>query len=262
VSLSEAHGYVLVNSDTIDISVKTSDALLRKYSKTKPAAAKADAPAAAGMDVEAPLDDLQAASGPTENAVLATLAKQLDLKADAPVKSARGVLDEILKQQRKLDRDMGAARRRRGDARRGVRSALLMRWPELSNALNPKAAEILHDEADAVVKVIESAPQFKEMEKADADVDRIDTDKMNLDRKWAKTQRFIRVAENVALASNLADVATPEVVAKYKAIVKAEAGTLGSAAPARDAARDEAVGPRDAATKRVESSGCEPLIRY
>jgi hypothetical protein len=215
----------------------------------------------AGVDVEAALDVLQGVAGPTEKAVLAALARQLELKADAPLKSARSVAEDLMKRQRQFDRDIGAARRRRGDARRGLRSALLMRWPELTNALHPKTTLILRDEGDAVVKLIEAAPQFKEMERAEADVDRIDTEKMNLDRKWAKAQRFIRVAENVALASNLSSVATPEVVAKYKAIVAAEAGTLGSAAPKREDAREEAVAPRSAEEKRVETVGCDPLIR-
>jgi hypothetical protein len=281
VSLAEAHGYTLANSETIDISVKTSDALLRKYSKTAPAAAAAQggvgtagsrAAAATtppssrllnGLDVESALDVLQGAAGPTDKAVLASLARQLDLKADAPLKSARALSEEILKKQRQLDRDIGAARRRRGDVRRQVRSALLMRWPELNNPLNPRAATVLHDDADAIVKAIESAPQFKEMEKADAEVNRIDTDKMNLDRKWAKVQRFVRVAENVALASNLADVAQPEVVAKYKTLIAAEAGTLGTPALARNIAGDNAVAPRSEVADKhiVETVGCDPLIR-
>src|SRR5204863_6305673 len=95
-----------------------------------------------GIDVEAPLDALRGAAGPTEKAVLASLAKQLELKADAPVKSARALSEEIMKQQRQRDRDIGGARRRRSDSRRALRSALLMRWPELSNILHPRSAAI------------------------------------------------------------------------------------------------------------------------
>ena len=39
-SLAEAHAYVLINSDTIDIPVCTSDVLLRQFSKTKDAKVK------------------------------------------------------------------------------------------------------------------------------------------------------------------------------------------------------------------------------
>jgi hypothetical protein len=179
------------------------------------------------------------------------------------VKSARALSEDVMKRQRQLDREIGTARKRRGDARRAIRSALLARWPELSNALHAKAATILRDEADAIVKLIGSAPQFKDLEKAEADVERIDGEKMNLDRKWVKAQRFIRQAENVALASNLAAVAQPEVMAKYKAIVAAEAGTLGAPAPvARDDAREDAVEPTGTARKRIETVGCEPPVRH
>ena len=120
----------------------------------------------------------------------------------------------------------------------------------------------MHDDADAIVEAIESAPQFKEMEKAEADVDRIDTEKMNLDRKWAKIQRFIRVAENVALASNLRRRRAAGGGGEVQGTGGRGSRNAGTRQhrSARRAARTQ---PRREVlrTSGVESVGCDPLVR-
>jgi hypothetical protein len=65
------------------------------------------------------------------------------------------------------------------------------------------------------------------MDKAGERADSLSKKALDLDRRWAKCQRFLRVAEDVALSANLPKVAPPEVVERYKEMVAAEAGTLG-----------------------------------
>ena len=48
-----------------------------------------------------------------------------------------------------------------------------------------------------------------------------------LDVRWSKCQRLLRTLERVALVHNLDQVADEDTLARYKALVAAEEGTLG-----------------------------------
>ena len=69
-------------------------------------------------------------------------------------------------------------------------------------------------------------PRFKEFEKQDEEIDKAETQSLDLRRPWVKTQRFIRTAETVALAANLPKVAAPEIVKRYLQIVQLEGMAL------------------------------------
>src|SRR5665213_2626386 len=73
VSFAEAHAYVLLNSETIDIPTTTSEALLRSYSKTT------------GDDMskpQMPFRTLLARSSPLQKVVLEGLCDQLRLTSE------------------------------------------------------------------------------------------------------------------------------------------------------------------------------------
>lgn len=220
VSLAEAHAYTLIHSDTIDIPNKTSDALLRRFSKLPPRDSGGLVPA------DTDFSRLCGMAGPADRAVLTGLADALKLEGNYKTQAARKKADDIAADRKSID-----DQRRRLDGnhqrlRNELAARVKARWPELSNLLHPESVRIIRDESDAVVKEIESAPRFKEFEQQNKELDALDKRNDDLERTWVKCQRFIREAETVAMAFNLPRVAKPDVVERYQALLEAENGAL------------------------------------
>ena len=218
VSFAEAHAYVQLHSDTIDIPVCTSEILLRAYSKTR----------MDGVDdlitPEAPFDKLTASATPrAEGGARRAVQAVGGLRPGADGRGAAGG------QARPARQAAGGRRSQPGDAlvpaeREPIASALRAKWPELNSRWHPRLAKILSDEADDIVRTIETHPGYRNMERAGERANALSKKALDLDRRWAKCQRFLRVAEDVALSANLPKVAPPEVVERYKEMVAAEGG--------------------------------------
>jgi len=220
VSFAEAHAHALLVSDTIDISVKTSDAYLRAYSKT----AGKDAPNL--MSADTPYTQLIAAASVVDRAVLEGLSAHLNLAGEDRAAAARKLSESIGKQRKEISGRKGKLNgTMRGESKK-IRAALLARWPELANRWNPAVQQLLADEAAMVVAAIESHPRYSEYSRLQGEVEGLAEEYLNLERQWVKCQRFLRVAENVALAANLPQVATPEQVSRFERLIAAEGASL------------------------------------
>lgn len=245
VSFAEAHAHALLVSDTIDISVKTSDAYLRAFSKT----------AAEGvpnlLTVDSPYAQLRDAASVVDRAVLEGLSAHLKVDAEARSAAVRELADKIGKQRKEINGRKGKLNGTlRGESRQ-IRAALLARWPELANRWNPAVQQLLDSESATAVALIEGHARYSEYVRLQDEVDRLSEEYLDLERQWVKCQRFLRVAENVALAANLPLVATPEQVARFERLIAAE-GAMLVTPPAVEAA--DAVEPAAAPTVDETSS--------
>ena len=225
VSFDEAHAYALLVSDSIDVSIKTTDVLLRQYSRT----AATDEDRASGVellseDVHYPA--LLAAAGPCEKAVLEGLSAQLKITDSMRTAAARHKAGELA--ERRTDLGQEAERLREGykEACRSIAKALKARWPELQNPWHPRVARIITTEHDALLSVITGHPKFSKIERYGRRLNALENQRLSLERQWAKCQRLIRTAENVALAENLPKVAPPQIVERYRALAAAEHASL------------------------------------
>jgi hypothetical protein len=117
----------------------------------------------------------------------------------------------------------------RGNLARDIRSRLLRRWPEFSNAWHPRVTELMQKEASDIQQAIESDSAYPRWEILRREADDLEEKSMKLERKWVKCKRFTRTLRTVALAANLEKVASPEVVERYRQLLADEAGTLGRA---------------------------------
>ena len=266
ISFEEAHAYALLTSPTIDISIKTSGTFLREFSKTswkadkkskdkKPAAKTAPAkpqtekptteadaappaespePAPeqqrpALLTSDSPFEQLSAAAPLVDRVVLVGLSKQLELADEKRASAARKLATKIDGEKKKLDREK---RKKTGELKQvgsAIAKAVRNQWPELSNRWNPGVDDILSEHSDELIKFIEKHAKFGSFQKLRKEVGTLDEKKFELDRKWVKTQRLLRVLESAALAANLPHVASPELVQRYAQLRAVEAGALGSA---------------------------------
>lgn len=220
--LAEAHAYTVIHSDTIDIPMKTSDAFLRRFSKSKSQSA-ADLLAS-----DANFDALLAAAAPVDRIVLSDLSAALHLTGPDRVASARVKALGVARRRKELE----AMKQKLSDAHDKLRGSLQARvksrWPELGNLLHPDLSKMLATQGDQIVKFIEASPRYAEFKKQDDDYDADDKESSDLERTWVKYQRFIRTAESAALAANLPKVAKPEIQERYTSLLKAEAGCLSA----------------------------------
>ncbi len=218
VSLAEAHAYVQLHSDTIDVPVSTSATFLRAFSKSK------------GDDLLTPdstFDQIEAAANASQKAVLDGLSEQLGLWGRERTKMARVQSDKLERDRQSANQQSDRANGESKSLRGGIRAAVLERWPELSNPWNPRAADVLKADGAQIVRLIENHPSYarwrQTIERSDSFSDRA----MTLERKWAKCQRFLRAVDDVALAANLPKVGSEEIQERYAHLCALEDGFVG-----------------------------------
>jgi hypothetical protein len=255
VSLAEAHAYTLLESSTIDISITTSDAVLRKYSKleapksekgkddkdateakgdggnkdnveVQPASATTDVAAEHWTTLDDPCDHLLALASPCQRAVIEGLSKQLGLSGEKRAAEARELAKKIIDKKNSTNKFRGRASRDYNKACDRIKETLLVGWPELYNTLNPNVAQLLSDQSTAIVEAIESHPQFKDFDRLHERLEKIDAEQLDRDRRWVKCQRLIRTLENVVYTANLHLVAPSDVQERYAKLVDAENQSL------------------------------------
>jgi hypothetical protein len=221
VSLAEAHAYTVIHSETIDIPNKTSEALLRKFSK---------APARDGgglVPADTDFSRLCGMANPIDRAVMSELATELKLEGNYKTAAARRKADDVAADRKRLDDQRRQVETSRNKLRNELATRLRSKWPELANLLHPDSLKLLRDEPDAIVKFIEASPRFKEFEQANEKIDGLDKESDSLERTWVKCQRFIRTAETTAMEFNLPKVANQDVVQRYHELQDIENGPLG-----------------------------------
>ena len=160
--------------------------------------------------------------------MLEGLSEQFKITGDSRTDAFRKEATRLQKERDKTDQEKSRLFPEYNGARDRIGQMLRSRWPELSTPWHPRHQKILTQEADAVVSAIESHESFKQMDRAGHKIEELAEKSLDLDRKWAKCQRFIRTAEVVALAANLPKVAPKEVQDRYRTIIEAEGGTIGT----------------------------------
>ncbi len=226
VSYREAHAYALLESDTIDISVCTSDAFLRVNSRSKPDNKKGDEGREL-LTMETPYAQLLELASPTERAVMEGLSAQLELDGENRIADLKKMADDLAKEVKSTD---GAKRKKDGEYSgvcRSMSGSLRLRWPEFSNRWHPEVDRILDEEGEAVAKFLERHPYYKRLQKLAGEAGALARKKLDLDKRWAKTQRLLRTIENVVLAANLPKIADEPIVEQFHRLRDSESQFFG-----------------------------------
>ena len=239
VSFAEAHAYALLTSSTIDISVKTSDAFLRAYSKYPKAGSKTrrrkgqvgerpPQPVVRLWHPDSAFEELIDRARAEERVVLEGLSGQLEVFESRRARQVRAVASRLAKENKDRLSDRNKMRGQYDKLAVRIRREVINRWPELANPWHPSATTIIQQEAEAIVECIESHGVYKRFSQLRRRLNRLSQEQLNRDRKWAKCQRLIRTLENVALAANLPHVASAGRQSEYHRLLVAEMATLGT----------------------------------
>ena len=241
VTLSEAHAYVLLNSDTIDIPVTTSDTYLRSVrnsaSRRPPVVAQAGSDEATAKTVTAlkpvprltadsDIESLLAVADPLEQVVIEGISRQYQLtdsaRAQAAAKRATALQNERGELQKKMRlREMSAEK-----LRVKVKSDLLKEWPELSGTWNSAGRELTSSDSLQLGQWLAAQPAFQDLLRLQSEIEDLEHQRLNLERHWAKLQRLSRVLNTVADAENLKQFGEPAAWQVYQQLKDREATTL------------------------------------
>ena len=231
IGFDEAHAYALLESNSIDISITTSDAFLRSVSRTE------DKKIKGLLRRESPLAKLVPFATPAERAVIDGLSSEFKLSGSARGKATKELSDKLLAEKKKADQEHGAKSGEYKKLAKEIRTALIVRWPELSNTFNPRAMDLLANQGEKLQEAIEKHPKFASFWKLVEELDGAATKKLDADRRWAKSQRLLRTLENLALKANLPKVAKPKDVERFRKLTEDESGLFGERHQTRTAAR-------------------------
>jgi hypothetical protein len=226
ISFAEAHGYAVMTANTIDIPVKTSDAFLRAFSKTK-ADRIPDL-----VTPDAPYETIESLASALNRAVLAGLSQTLDLSGTERTKAARELAAQLEKERGQVNQEKKKLQGEHQRARNAIGEMLKLRWPELANPWNPQVADELRRDGVDIVAAIEGHARYSEFARLHDEIAEHSTRALDLERRWVKCQRFLRLVESVALAANLPRVATRDIQDRYQALLANEADTLCGASGA------------------------------
>lgn len=221
VSFDEAHAYTVLTADTIDLPISTSEEFLRAHSRFGNGESSGEASTLLTNQESYAL--LMKLASPSQRAILVGLSEQLELSGDGRVAGARHSLTHTRSTRQTGNRNRpqwSGSKRRKDQLRRQIASDLKLRWPELSNLVNPVCVELLTTRSDAFVDAIESHRDYKQYRKLS------DQSSPNIRKIRVKYERFLRIADNIALAENLRRMNANETLAEFEAIAAAEAGTL------------------------------------
>lgn len=223
-SFEEAHAYALIHSDTIDVSIRTSDALLKAISETK----------SEGHDelltADAPKEKLLSAATPVDRAALHGLLAALELE-EGWTAEVRKLADELQEKKEANDEEKGKLQSAHRKIAGEVLKALKLKWPEIGNPWNARVTEILTADSPALLAAAEAHPRFSELNQLHERIAERKQESLDLQRRAAKCQRFLATAERVALAANLPKVAKPEEISRYHELLALERSTLAEPPP-------------------------------
>ena len=218
VSFDEAHAYVILTADTIDLPVKTSGEFLTVHSKFGEGEDRL-------LTNDESYDMVLELATPSQQAILEGLSKQLELSG------AQRIVDawKATQSRRGPGRNRSGSRgeSQSSQLRGKIASDVKRRWPALANVLNPLAIELMTTRSEEFVEAIEDHPDYQRYRKLILE----SRTTLSAEKRKVKYDRFLRTVDNVIMAENLRRMNDPAKIDQYDSLLKAEAGTLRALEP-------------------------------
>jgi len=248
VSFAEAHAYVIVESNTIDIPVRTSDEFLRRYSRLAgqakadfsdgrrddnpvgrllgALAADADKRDSELLRASGPLKDLLPKARPEQRVMLQRLPKKLGLAESASVEEVRQKLRRAESAVNTTNAQLETASQTVERTLNDLKEDVCELWPELSTSFSPAAAEVANERSEEFVEAVEGLASY-DAHRAAIKRQKELTDKLlAAQTEEARAQRLVRTIETIVLAANFPKAAPEEIVDRYEELVTLEEQTL------------------------------------
>lgn len=222
VGYDEAHAYAMITSDAVDVSMTTSDRLVRHYSRTKPAEDDTHGYTTADADYA----DLIAAGSNAQRAILEGLSERLQLTTEQRTAEARELAKNLETEKMKVRSNRRELAKELRTHAKATRSSLLKKWPQLRNPWHPQVVRILNEQEQAVRQTILKHKSYKAFAEVEARMEALGREAEVIDAQITRCRRFIYTAESIALAANLPHCASPDVVEAHAQLLARESASL------------------------------------
>ena len=246
VSFDEAHAQALIAGRTIDISLKTSDVLLRNVSRIPNYTLAAETarrlnsdrpeeesetpdetPADASLlGMKGSVEKLLQGTSPATQRVVVELSKELKLPVTGDVSQ---VLDALQKHRTSsaVVRGGGPPGRRSNSGRRELLAEVAEKWPDLGDPEKWEKSDLLKaDDQTALLKEIEALPSYAKYQQRREGREKQATQADEHELRGVKYRRLVDTLESIVLARNLRQVASAEVLAGYERLIQLEQSEL------------------------------------
>lgn len=244
-SLMEAHSYVSINSNTIDIPLKTSDILLRKYLpnefKPKKILPKTSniiekyLPKIFNKDTSSPKDNekielstiskanLLKLANPEEKAVFLGLSKKIGLKENIPDEEIKSLTEKYKKEREEIQKKKKTALDQKNKYRDSLRKKLLSQYPEVSNPYHPTTLLLLSTaQQKKIIEIVNKEKLWQKLITEKEKVDLFESHRFAIEKKEVKIMRLKKCMENIILAHKLKLQASAEQIDRYNLIINLE----------------------------------------
>lgn len=252
VSFAEAYAHAVVAGNTIDIPLRTSDVLLRTYSRmsladverpvsedanspetkpeTKPTAADARSqpkPPALGGTLQSFVDQGRPVSGRIVSGLSKNLGFSLQDEASAVVAAY-----ESHRRKSRQGSGPGGNRRRSGSGRRELLQQISEKWPELADPKHWEESPLLKpDNQEKLLAEIKQLPAWKGFDQRREQLAASEKQAEENELREVKFRRLISTLESIQLEKNLPDVAAAGIVERYRQLIRLEESSLSATNP-------------------------------
>lgn len=234
ISFSEAYAYAVGFGETIDVPLRTSEVLLRTYSRLT----TDDAPDSA---IESDAQDSAIASKPS----VLTMAGKLGTIADRGTPVSRQIVTQlsrtlgfslqddvtsvvaVYEESRRASRPQGRGRSRQGSGRRELLQEVTEKWPELGDGRKWSESPLLKTEnQDSFLAELKQLPTWKTFDERRQQMEAANQESDQQELRTVKFRKLIRALEAIVLENNLPLFATPQVLERYQQLLALEDSTL------------------------------------
>jgi hypothetical protein len=260
VSFAEAYAYAVTAGETVDIPLRTSEVLLRTYSRLKPEEVKVTPPKPETSakpetsdkkpeGTDQPTTDVSATAATAEAAkeppVLSTMNGTLQSFVDRGRPVSGRIVTQLIKtlgftpqddvsaviaaydKHRRGNRGQARGRGRRQGGRREVLKEIAAKWPELGDERKWEKSEQLKPEnQEKLLAELQQLPSWKGYEERQKQRKTSSKAAEVHELREVKFRRLINALEMIILEQNLPLVAKPEIVTRYQQTLALEESTL------------------------------------
>ena len=245
-SLSEAHAYVIINANTIDLPIKTSDLFLRRFSSFEPPKeanqlvslidqkreieSESDSnlsdrkvPQQDWIFRTDPISEILILASPESKATIKALAKRLSFQDESLFEKAENKIEELKKRREELAKSKKKKDEQKKNLKNKIKSRLLKEWPELANTQHPIADRLKQPaKPSRLLTVANQNNEWKDLKMRKEEILKIESQRFKLEKIQVLAMRLKYEIENVILKIALPKINSPDIIERFSRIEKLE----------------------------------------
>ncbi len=226
ISFLEAHAYAVIESDTVDIPIRSSELMLRQYSGVDPAANDDPQSVDTCFRSDTSLFELASAASAEQRVIIQRLCARVGLDEREAVSEVDGEIETAKEEIERLEEQLSVAERRRDESLDRLKNRVRRRWPELYHGLVPYSIELATMHSEEFREFVSSLGAYDAWEAATNYVEEVESQLVGLQHREAKLQRLIRACDSVSLEINFRKTASRSEKRTYERMLTIERSTL------------------------------------